>query len=291
MEKHNVCVIGGMNFAVISKIDGELRNDSSIIGEIKVRFGGVARNIILNLVKFDDIKIDFITVLSRDKMGELAKDELKTFGVDYSRSLFMEKWESFYCETITGSGHYGVNDMKLIAQLKPDYIKTLKTYIESHDMVVLDCNLNQDTLEYIASNIDIPIVCDATSDQKCRRVINVLEHIDIVKMNDHEAYILLGIPPEKTPNIDSLKTALQKLPLVSCYVTLGKSGAFYLSGKDYCYHKPNKEIDAKNVLGAGDSFTAGIIEGALNRMSIDSVLALCNDMAEKTLMQNNISGS
>jgi len=287
MKKHNICVIGGMNFAVISKIDGDLQNDSSIIGEIKVRFGGVARNIILNLTKFDDIKIDFITVLSRDNMGVLAQKELDAWGVDYNRSLFMEKWESFYCETITKSGHYGINDMKLIAHLQPDYLKTLKAFIESHDMVVVDLNLNQDLLEYIAANINIPIVCDATSDQKCRRVVNILEHINILKMNYREASALLGISQEEKPNIDALRISLQKLPLVSFYVTLGELGAFYLRGKDYYYRSPNVKIDAKNVLGAGDAFTAGIIEGTLNKMSIESTLALGIDMSEKILIQNN----
>jgi pseudouridine kinase len=290
MKKHNVCVIGGINFAVISQIDSDLQSDSSIIGNIKVRFGGVARNIILNLTKYDDINIDFVTVLSNDMMGVLAQKELDGWSVSYDKSLFMEKWESYYCETITKRGHYGINDMKLVTYLTPEYLKNIKPYIESHDIAVIDLNLNQNTVEYIAANINIPVVCDATSDQKCRRIINVLDRISILKMNYRESCALLGIQPCETPDIDCLKTAMQDLSVPSCYVTLGELGAFYLSKDAYCYRESKVKIAAKNVLGAGDAFTAGIIEGALHKMPVESILDLgiCN--AENVLLQNNPNG-
>jgi pseudouridine kinase len=260
-----------MNFAVISKIDSDLQNDSSLCGEVKTRFGGVARNIALKLAEYKDIQIDFITVLSKDILGDMAKKELESFCIDYGHSFFTEEWKSFYCETITQNGHYGINDMKQISNLTPEYIGSLMEYIDNHDIVVVDANLDQNTLEYIASNAGIPVVCDVTSIQKCRRIVNVLDKIDIVKMNNKEACMLSGVEAGVKYDINVLKSALLNTPMKNCYVTLGEFGSFYLSRTDYCHHEPHHKIDAKNVLGAGDSFTAGIIEGTLNNLPIDAI--------------------
>ena len=285
--KHNVCVIGGINFAVISKIDSNLQDDSSICGEIKVRFGGVARNIILNLAKYDDLNIDFITILSKDILGKMAQQELDLYHVNYEKSIFEDKWESFYCETITSGAHYGINDMKAIEKLLPNHIKELKSYIENHDILVIDTNINQETLEFIASNIRIPIVCDATSDQKCRRLLNVTGQIDTIKMNYREACALLNIEPQSKPNIEKIKTALLQLPIINCYVTLGELGSFYLSKTEYYYQTVEKKLSVKNVLGAGDAFTASMIAGKLNGIPVSSILKLGTIAAEKILVGNN----
>jgi pseudouridine kinase len=285
--KHKVCVIGGMNLAVISKIDSDLQNDSSLFGEVKVRFGGVARNIVLNLAKYDDLEIDFITVLSNDMLGILAQKELDLQHINYDKSFFVDEWKSYYCETITKSGHYGINDMRMITILSPSYIESIKTNIENHDILVIDANINQETLEYLVLNLQIPMVCDATSDQKCCRIIGALNHIDTIKMNYKEACKLSGLEPKDEPDIERLKSALQRLPLRSCYVTLGEYGSFYLSQREYYYQKTNNEVTAKNVLGAGDAFCAGIVEGILNKMSIESILKSSTNAAENHLIQNN----
>jgi len=288
--KQRVCVIGGMNFTVISRIDSVLQNDSSLFGEIKTRFGGVARNIALNLSKYKDLEIDFITVLSNDELGILAQRELDSFYVRHEKSLFIEKWKSYYCEIITNDGHYGINDMKMIENLSPLHIENIKGYIENHDILVIDTNISKKTLEYIASNLQITILCDATSDKKCSRIMNILDRIDTIKMNYEEACKLSSLNPQYPPNIDKLKLMLQRLPIRNCYVTLGEYGSFFLNNTKYYYCKPNNKITAKNVLGAGDIFCAEIIKGILNKTPVKSILEEGTKAAEKHLAQYNTKG-
>ena len=52
-----------MNFSMLSKLDGNLEQDNSLLGEISTRFGGVAWNIASALAKYPQHKINFITVL------------------------------------------------------------------------------------------------------------------------------------------------------------------------------------------------------------------------------------
>jgi pseudouridine kinase len=284
---HKICVIGGMNFAVISKIDSDLQNDSSICGEVKTRFGGVARNIALNLAKYDELDIEFITVLSNDILGNIAKEELKSYHISFDNSLFMEKWESYYCETICKSGHYGVNDMKLIGLLNPEHLAKLKNHIEQASIIVVDANLNKETLEYIVHNINVPVICDTTSNQKCRRILKIIDKISTIKMNYSEACTLCNIETQAVPDIDTLKSALQKLPIKNMYVTLGVFGSFFISQTEYYHHNITNKIEAKNVLGAGDAFTSGIIKGILNNMSVEEILKYGSTKAEEVLKKNN----
>jgi pseudouridine kinase len=180
--------------------------------------------------------------------------------------------------------------MKITSNLSPSHIEKNKSFIENHDILVVDANVNQETLEFIASNLHIPLFCDATSDKKCLRIINILNNIKTVKMNYKEACILSGLEVQETPDIDILKSALQKMPIKSCYVTLGEHGSFYLSKTNYYHQKLNKIIPAKNVLGAGDVYCAEIIKGILNNSPVKSILEASTNAAESHLAKNNTNG-
>ena len=146
-----------MNFSMLSKLDGNLEQDSSLSGDISTRFGGVAWNIASALAKYPQHKINFITVLSYDIIGCEAVKLLTNSGVGYKDSLFTETWHSFYCDIHSNRFHYGINDMRIFSLLSPEWIMQKKNIIEQNDILIIDANLDIQTIEYITKNIKIPI--------------------------------------------------------------------------------------------------------------------------------------
>ena len=132
-----ICVIGGMNFSMLSKLDGNLEQDNSLLGEISTRFGGVAWNIASALAKYPQHKINFITVLSSDVIGCEAVKLLTNSKVRYKDSVFTETWHSFYCDIHSNQFHYGINDMRIFSLLSPEWIMQKKKVIEQNDILIM----------------------------------------------------------------------------------------------------------------------------------------------------------
>jgi pseudouridine kinase len=285
--KNKVCVIGATNFVVISKIESELKDDDSICGDISIRFGGVGRHIAVNLAQIGDVNVEFVTALSNDIIGIMAKNEFKESNISVDHSFFAEKWASYYCETICATGHYGINDMRLINNITPEYISSIKSKIEGVSYIVIDTNLSEESIVAITNTFDIPVICDTTSIQKCRKILNVLNKIEIIKMNYDEACTICNIEIESTPNVEKLVNELRKLPINKAIVTLGKFGSFFISQSEFYLHKISDKADYKNVLGAGDVFTANIIKGTLMAMPVKKLLEHCSLESEKLLKRNN----
>lgn len=286
--ENKVCVIGATNFVVISKIDTELKDDDSICGDIQIRFGGVGRHIAVNLAQLDGVNVEFVTALSEDIIGMMAKNEFESRNIVVEHSFFAEKWASYYCETIDAAGHYGINDMKLINNITPEYIKSIKTHIENFSCIVIDTNLSEETIIAITNMAKTPIICDTTSIEKCRRIINVMDKIEIIKMNYDEACKICNIEKKVVPDVEMLVNELRKLSINKVIVTLGNFGSFFVTKSEFYQHSITDKADYKNVLGAGDIFTANLVKGFLMSMPIKQLLEHCSFEAEKLLKRNNI---
>ena len=72
-----ICIVGGMNFSIISRVSEELQEDSSICGDIQTRFGGVAFNLASVIAKHAGFHVEYMTLLSKDMIGRCAEEILK----------------------------------------------------------------------------------------------------------------------------------------------------------------------------------------------------------------------
>lgn len=82
-----------------------------------------------------------------------------------------------------------------------------------------------------------------------RRIGRILPYIDLLKLSESDA---IGITGQKT-----LSAALNHLP-ANIFVTLGSKGSLYWDGSE-ALHIPAFDVKVSDTIGAGDSFTAGLI--------------------------------
>lgn len=93
----------------------------------------------------------------------------------------------------------------------------------------------------------------------------MLEKLDPLVVNEHEAAFLLGSPVEGVEGAVTAATDLLALGPSSAVITLGASGAVYAAG-EHSEHLPAPDTEVVDTTGAGDAFVgalaAKLCEGA-----------------------------
>jgi ribokinase len=95
----------------------------------------------------------------------------------------------------------------------------------------------------------------------------LLRNVDLLTPNEAEAFMLLGLPPERITAADAPSIAAEVAALGSHMVVLklGDRGC-YFHGAGESYHVPAFEVEAVDSTAAGDTFNAAlaiaIAEGA-----------------------------
>lgn len=81
----------------------------------------------------------------------------------------------------------GINDMKICENITPEFLAKRLDFINGAKIVVVDCNLSQESIEWLCENVTSPIYVDPVSVAKVDRVKNVLDKIHTLKPNELEA--------------------------------------------------------------------------------------------------------
>jgi ribokinase len=85
----------------------------------------------------------------------------------------------------------------------------------------------------------------------------LLEQLDPLVVNEHEAAFLLGEKVERVDGALSAASELQALGPKSVVVTVGKDGAVFSDGES-TEHLPSPEVDVVDTTGAGDAFVGAL---------------------------------
>ena len=85
----------------------------------------------------------------------------------------------------------------------------------------------------------------------------VLEKLDPLVVNEHEAAFLLGSRVEGVDGAVSTASELLKLGPLSVVITLGAAGAVY-AVEDYTGHVPAPDTEVVDTTGAGDAFVGAL---------------------------------
>jgi pseudouridine kinase len=173
-----------------------------------------------------------------------------------------------------------ISDFGITNQITVDYLRQHQSIIVDADMLVLDMNLPDASIEYLlseAEQYEIPVVVDPTSPARAARLRPFLNHIHLITPGRDEA--------DAITTVDSPQEAahqLVKMGVEIAIVTLGEDGIAYSDGSHYG-HIPAIKTRLIDVIGAGDALTAGVIFGLLNDLPLDESIRLGTAAAAITL--------
>jgi len=260
----DIMVVGGIN-ADITGFSSEsmIMNDSNP-GKIQISAGGVGRNIGENLIRLGN-KVGIVSAFAKDAMGIFLMNHCDETGMDYSRSIIIDKEEgtSIYLSTLDWDGEMisAVSDMKILEKLSVAHLNSSISKLNKASYIVVDANLPVEIIKWIMRKYNNKyIALDPVSAKKTVKLKGINFQIEIIKPNMHEAEILTGL------KLDSRDKIIQGLKTINgkgakfVLMSDGKNGA-WLSGEGKVYFCQSLIGEKQNVNGAGDAFLAGAIYG------------------------------
>lgn len=104
---------------------------------------------------------------------------------------------------------------------------------------------------------------------------------DILKINESELYALLREPPTSLNLPDAVQALMEKTSCRMIFVTRGSRSTVFTDGDRLLFitPPPHKRHPESDTIGAGDAFTAALLDGLLAHTNIETAIEQANRLA------------
>ena len=267
--------------------DKEFQSMLSNLNIEKTISGGSVANSIVGLSQQGN-KVGFIGKVSDDDLGNKYEDGLKSENVEYFYSKKKEKLptgtclilvtpdsERTMCTFLGTAGKINENDVN-------------SNVIKQSEMIFLEGYLWDEgepkkAFEKAINNANK--VAMSLSDQFCvdrhkTHFLDLVENkLDITFANEQEMMSLIDAKSFK--DVIEFGKSLKKLIVI----TRGEKGAISILGNEITENGVEKNLEIKDLTGAGDLFAAGFLHGYLNNLNSIECLNKGREMSSKVIQQ------
>ena len=270
IDTADVVVIGGINMDISGRPDGRLILRDSNPGRVSMHAGGVGRNIAHDLCLLG-VQTSLIAPLGDDVYGRMLLHRCKEIGLDMSMApILSDRRTSVYLYLADEKGDMlsAVSDMEITASLTPELLEPLLPRINAAKAVVMEANLSEETLLFLAENCTVPLYADCVSTGKAERLHAALPRLTCLKPNALEAEKLTGITEPRRAVRALLDAGVQRV-----FLSLGAGGMIASDGTQVL-SLPCEQAQIRNTTGAGDAVTAAIVYAGVMGLGLESSLRL-----------------
>ena len=285
----DIIIVGGINIDIEGSPFAKLLDRDSNPGTVSIAYGGVGRNIAENLARLGK-SVGMLSVVGNDELGKGAKEHLAGLGADTSMIKTIEGASSCIYLSILDENmdmKVAVNDMEIIKEITPEYIRENLSEISKAKAIALDANLQQEALEEItemlvgsrksgtSDNLSGPkLFLDPVSASKAPRTISSIGRFHSIKPNLIEAEAISGMEIHNQADLVAAADWFLECGVENVYITLGKEGVYYKNREKDGYILPKKELKLVSATGAGDAFSAMILTGMAEGRDIEEIARL-----------------
>lgn len=271
LKKDNyVTVIGGSNIDIVGISTTPLIMCESNPGKVSISVGGAGRNIAENICK-KGINTKLISAVGNDLYGNTILSECKNYGIDVDDCYISnEDSTSIYISVLSNSDstHVAISHMDIINKLDSHFINSKHTSINDSVAIVIDTNLNEDTINYITRTYShIPIFIDTVSSSKCIKIKNIIEKFEVINLSQKEAEVLSGIKILNKDDIIKCSKYFFDRGAKKIFITLKEGNIFASDGKNNIYH--NITSESKNMK---ENLISTIIYSHINKFDLEKTL-------------------
>lgn len=273
MEAYRIVVVGGNNVDITATSLTPLVYGDSNPGNIRTGLGGVGRNIAENLTRLGQ-QVKLLTVFGDDEYSALATTHAEKIGIDISDSLVIDSAASCIYVCINnpdGEMSVAVNDMQLCNHLTPAFLAERLDILNTADAIVLDANIPEESIDFIAQHCHAPIFADAVSSKKVARLHRCLPLLTGLKANQIEMELLTGMTITHEHDMVAAANMLHQMGVELVLITLGSRGAFASDGNSQGFERPFTRRP-NNTTGCGDAFLAAAVLGFLSGTDVQDIL-------------------
>lgn len=289
LSEGHVLVIGSAGLDIVGRATTDLQRGTSNPSHMRMSLGGVARNVAENLARLGT-EVVLITAVGDDPQGKRLLSQTAEAGVNVDHVLVApDQPTGTYLAILDNQGslQLGLDDMRVIASIPPDYLRQRKELFKQATAVFLDANLPTKTLAAAVSlawRAHVPIAADPTSVSLAPVLIPHLNKIWLITLNESEAEVF---SPHSVPHADRDRAIDAARYLISqdveiAIITMAEFGLSYAS-VDTNGHVPALQTEIIDPTGAGDALTSAVIFALLNDIPLDEAVRLGLSAAALTL--------
>jgi len=271
---------------------------------VDVAYGGVARNVAENLARLR-CEVALVSRVGRDDAGDRIIEELRTLGVGTDgicRSDFEDTATYTALIDLAGEMTVGMADMSIYDEVAPELFGAdLAPDLLSRPLWFLDANLPADGLNHLLQRKpgNCLSIVDAVSVAKAKRLIGLLDRVDLLFINRDEAEAMCGFPVALQSDAREAANRLRSAGAGAVILAMGDEGVFVAADSVYDFYDP-LPADVCDVTGAGDGMVSGVIYGlavgrrlsesvrlglACAALAIESDQSVCEDLSEGVVLR------
>nr|WP_257626365.1 carbohydrate kinase [Janthinobacterium sp. NKUCC06_STL] len=232
-------------------------------------FGGVGRNIAENLARLA-IPVALLTALGDDAAGHALQTHAEDAGIDMRGSLHLSNTSSgTYTAVLDEHGEMllAMANMQLYEQLTPAFLHSRQPQRAAAALTVCDLNLGHDSVQALLADARqdathaTPLVIVAVSQPKMAHLPQDLTglHLLILNRGELETRVARALPT--ATDLRAACREVQRQGARQVIVTCGGEGVYFTDGDSLdapIVHLAAREVDAVDVTGAGDAFSAAV---------------------------------
>ena len=252
-------VIGGVNMDIGGRSFKPLIAKDSNPGKVTTSLGGVGRNIAHNMSLLG-VDVRMLTAYGDDVYGQQIDASCKELGIDVSCALQIPGGRTptyIFLNDDDGDMALALSDMTICEKITPAYLSNNLTLINNAQLVVVDTNIPQESIEFLAECCTAPIFVDPVSTVKADKVRSILGKIHTFKPNRMEAELLTGIPITDEDSLRKAAQALLDTGMRRVFISCGTDGVL-AADQERMVKVPCFKATMRNATGAGDSFMAAL---------------------------------
>jgi len=287
-----VLVIGSAGVDIKAQPQSPLTEGTSNPGLVRNSVGGVARNIPENLARLE-VSTILLTAVGNDDEGDRVIQVTANAGVNCDFVQRVEDARTGSNVAVVqenGNTYAAVIDYDIAKHIDSDYLQQHELLFSTAAMVVIDAVLTEDTLETLfelTSQYNLRVCADPTNPTFAARFKPHINQLYLVVPNAAETAALCGITVETNGTADrnqslSVARELVKSGAEIGVVTLGAEGLTYAHSNGSGFIRA-AQVEVVDTNGAGDAFSAAVIFGLLNEVSLDEAMRLGANAAALTL--------
>ena len=265
MKRPYAAVIGGINLDICGRSAQKLIPEDSNPGTVTMSPGGVGRNIAHNL-RLLGVETAFVTALGGDAWSSQAEQDCRALGMNLDYAVHVpEGTISIYLFLTEPDGNMALalSDTEIAGAVTPEVLTERLEMLCGASAVVLDANLSEKSIHWVAEHVTAPLFVDPVSVRKADKLRPVLGRFHTLKPNRIEAEHLTGIAIHDRESLFAAADCLLETGLRRAVISLGGAGALLAEGSERilmpCY--PAKLVD---VTGGGDAMMAALVYGYLS---------------------------
>ena len=267
-------VVGGVNVDIGGRSFNALVGEDSNPGEVMTSLGGVGRNIAHNM-SLMGLDVRLLSAYGDDINGERVAASCSELGIDLSNALRVSGASTstyLYITDPDGEMALAVSDMEVCKKITPEYLSKNLALLQNAQVVVADANIPQESLEFLADNLFVPLFVDPVSTVKAEKVRKILPKIHTLKPNKIEAELLSGVKIENEEDAEKAAKALIEKGVRRVFISMGSKGVFAATAKESLWHGiiPGKMV---NTTGCGDAFMGALVWAYLEGMNLEDTAA------------------